>query len=132
MAKILVVDDDALLRSMLSDALEMAGHTVVVAVNGQDALMCAKDELPDCILLDVMMPGLDGYETCEMLKADPALAAIPVLMVSATTDLRVVDRAEQVGAVAVLAKPVPDEQLQHAVALALAAPPPAAAESVDG
>ena len=123
MAKILVVDDETLLRTMLSDALELAGHTVVVAVNGQDALACAKDDPPDCILLDVMMPGLDGYETCERLKADPALAAIPVLLVSATTDLRVVDRAEQVGAVGVLPKPVPDEQLQHAVAMALATPP---------
>ncbi|HYL80387.1 MAG TPA: response regulator [Candidatus Acidoferrum sp.] len=125
MAKILVVDDETLLRTILSDALEMAGHSVIVAGDGESALACAKDDPPDCILLDVMMPGLDGYQTCEALKADPALARIPVLLVSATTDLRVVDRAEQVGAAGVLPKPVPTEELQHAVALALATPPPA-------
>lgn len=124
MAKILVVDDEPLLRVMLQDALETAGHAVVVAENGRVALARAKADPPDCILLDIMMPDLDGYETCAALKADPALAAIPVLLVSATSDLRVMDRAEQVGAAAVLPKPVPMEQLHHAVALALEGGPP--------
>jgi CheY-like chemotaxis protein len=125
MAKILVVDDEALVRTMVRDALEMVGHTVAMADDGRSALISAKADPPDCILLDVMMPGLDGYETCELLKADPTLSAIPILIISATTDLRVVDRAEQVGASGVLPKPVPIEELQHAVALALAAQPPA-------
>jgi CheY-like chemotaxis protein len=125
MAKILVVDDEPLLRTILRECLEMGGHTVTVAEDGRSALTSAKADPPECILLDLMMPGLDGYETCEMLKADPALASIPVLLVSATTDLRVVDRAEKVGAAGVLPKPVPIEQLQHAVALALLTPPPA-------
>jgi CheY-like chemotaxis protein len=119
-AKILVVDDEALLRAMMKDGLEAAGHTVMVAASGQEALKLAKAERPDCILLDLIMPDLDGYQTCTALKADPELAGIPVLMVSATTDLRIVDRAEQAGAVNVLPKPVPLEELQHAVALALA------------
>jgi twitching motility two-component system response regulator PilG len=122
MAKILVVDDEALLRTMLGDALEEAGYTVVLAENGQTALACAKVYRPDCILLDIMMPELDGYDTCAALKADPELAAIPVILISATTDLRVVDRAEQVGAVEVLPKPVPVPQLKQAVALALNPP----------
>ena len=123
MAKILVVDDETLLRTILSDALESAGHTVTVAEDGKSALAVARDDPPDCILLDIMMPGLDGYQTCEALKADPAMGRIPVLLVSATTDLRVVDRAEKVGASGVLPTPVPPEELQHAVALALATPP---------
>ncbi|MBI4840297.1 MAG: response regulator [candidate division NC10 bacterium] len=122
MAKILVVDDEALLRAMLQDALEEAGYAVVVAENGRDGIASAKAHRPDCILLDVMMPGLDGYETCAAIKADPDLAAIPVVLISATTDLRVVDRAEQVGAAEVLPKPVPLEQLQQALAIALNPP----------
>ncbi len=124
MAKILVVDDESLLRAMLGDALEEAGHTVVLAEGGRTALARAKVDRPDCILLDVMMPDLDGYETCVALKADPDLAAIPVILISATTDLRVVDRAEQVGAVEVLPKPVPLPQLKQAVTLALNPPQP--------
>lgn len=122
MPKIMVVDDEFLLRTMLKDALEEAGYTVVLAENGQVALDRAKVELPDCILLDIMMPGIDGYETCAALKADPNLAATPVILVSATTDLRVIDRAEQVGATTVLPKPVPIEQLEQALILALNPP----------
>ena len=120
--KILVIDDEALLRAMMCDALEAAGHKVVVARTGDEGLKLAKLERPDCILLDIMMPGMDGYETCLALKADPELAHIPVLMTSATSDLRVIDQAEHVGAFTVLPKPVPMEQLQHAVALALISP----------
>jgi CheY-like chemotaxis protein len=122
MSKIMVVDHEVLLRSMLKDALEEAGHTVVLAENGQAALARAKSDLPDCILLDIMMPGLDGYETCAALKANPQLAATPVILISATTDLRVIDRAEQVGATTVLPKPVPFEQLEQALILALNPP----------
>ena len=122
MAKILVVDDEALLRAMLRDALEEAGYAVVLAENGRDGIASAKADRPDCILLDVMMPGLDGYQTCAAIRADPDLADIPVLLISATTDLRVIDRAEQVGAAEVLPKPLPMEQLQQALALALNPP----------
>jgi len=119
MARVLIVDDEALLRAMMQDGLEAAGHQVVLADSGRIALEMAKIDRPDCILLDIMMPEMDGYETCARLKADADLAPIPVILVSATADLRVVDRAEQVGAAGVLPKPVPFEQLQHAVSLAL-------------
>jgi CheY-like chemotaxis protein len=123
MAKILVVDDEPLLRAMLRDALDAAGYTVLEAEDGRSALVTAKAEHPDCILLDVIMPDLDGYQTCELLKADPDLAAIPVLLISATTDLRVVDNAERVGAAGILPKPFAAERVQHAVAMAIASPP---------
>ena len=118
-ARILVVDDERLLRTMMSDGLIAAGHEVLTAASGEEAIPLAKRERPDCILLDILMPGLDGYETCTALKADPDTARIPILLVSATTDLRVIDQAEKVGATSVLPKPVPLEELQHAVALAL-------------
>jgi CheY-like chemotaxis protein len=118
-AIVLVVDDELLLRTMMSDGLEAAGHRVLTAASGEEALSMVKHEKPDCILMDILMPGLDGYATCAALKADPDTAHIPVLLVSATSDLRVIDQAEKVGACNVLPKPVPVEELQHAVALAL-------------
>ena len=119
MAKILVVDDEALLRRVLKDALEEAGYTVVLAENGHVAITLARTDPPDCILMDIMMPDLDGYDACAVIKADPAIAAIPVYLISATQDLRVVDRAEHVGAAGILPKPVPIEELLQTVALAL-------------
>ncbi|MEK7204608.1 MAG: response regulator, partial [candidate division NC10 bacterium] len=100
MEKILVVDDELLLRVMLKDALEGAGHAVVLAENGRVAIDRAKADRPDLILMDIMMPDLDGYDTCKLMKADPALTGLPVILISATAEPRsVVDRAKQVGAV---------------------------------
>ncbi len=114
MARILVVDDEFLLRIMLKDALESAGHAVVMAENGRVAIDRAKTARPDLILMDIMMPDLDGYDTCELLKADPALTGVPVILISATTEPKgVVDRARKVGAVIVLARPVPMDQLKQ-------------------
>jgi len=120
MARILVVDDEFLLRVMLKDALEEAGHAVVLAENGRVAIERAKTARPDLILMDIMMPDLDGFDTCTAMKEDPALTGVPVVLISATTDPKgVVNRAKQVGAVTVLPKPVPIEQLQQVLAQAL-------------
>ena len=120
MAKILVVDDDLLLRVMLKDALEGAGHAVVLAENGRVAVDRAKADRPDLILMDIMMPDLDGYDTCKLMKADPALMGLPVILISATAEPKdVVGRAKQVGAVAVLSKPVPVDKLQQVLAQTL-------------
>ena len=120
MAKILVVDDELLLQVMLKDALEGAGHAVVLAENGRVAMDRAKADRPDLILMDIMMPDLDGYDTCKLMKTDPALTDLPVILISATAEPRgVVDRAKQVGAVAVLSKPVPVDKLQQVLAQTL-------------
>ena len=119
--KILVVDDEALVRSMMCDGLTAAGHTVLATSSGEDALQVAQAERPGCILLDIMMPDLDGYDTCAALKTSPATASIPVLLVSATTDARVTDQAKKVGAVAVLRKPVRMDELQRAISQVLGA-----------
>lgn len=113
--KILVVDDEALVRSMVCDGLVAAGHTVVAASSGEEALRVVQAERPACILLDIMMPDLDGYDTCAALKADPQTASIPVLLVSATTDARVAEQAKRVGAAAVLRKPVRMNELQGVI-----------------
>jgi CheY-like chemotaxis protein len=119
--KILVVDDEALVRSMVCDGLAAAGHTVLTASSGEEALQVVQAERPACILLDIMMPDLDGYDTCAALKADPQTASIPVLLVSATTDARVAEQAKRVGAAAVLRKPVRINELQRAISQVLGA-----------
>ena len=81
--RILVVDDILANRRLLQAKLEARYFEVILAANGADALEMASEHLPDVILLDVMMPGMDGYEVCRRLKADPKTAYIPVVMVTA-------------------------------------------------
>jgi len=81
--KILVVDDDAELVDLLSFNLKQAGYTVGTAFNGAEALAKARSFAPDLIVLDVMMPELDGFAVCEILRRDPATATIPILMLTA-------------------------------------------------
>jgi len=76
---VLIVDDVPDNLSMLHDALDEFGYTVLVATNGEQALQRAVQAMPDVILLDAMMPGLDGFEVAKRLKADAATAAIPII-----------------------------------------------------
>ena len=81
--KILVVDDDAELVELLSFNLKQAGYVIGTASNGADALKRVRSFEPDLIVLDVMMPELDGFAVCEILRRDPTTAAIPILMLTA-------------------------------------------------
>ncbi|MBA7623183.1 MAG: response regulator [Calditrichaeota bacterium] len=83
---VLVVDDEEKNRELLRDLLEEQGHRVTEAENGEQALQKVKENPLDVILLDVMMPGLDGFEVCRRLKGDPETAPIPVLLVTALTE----------------------------------------------
>ena len=83
---ILIVDDTPDNLALISDALDDAGYMVLVALDGSSALGRIQRRRPDLILLDAMMPGLDGFETCRRIKADPASADIPVLFMTALTD----------------------------------------------
>lgn len=83
---VLVVDDEETNRELLRDLLEEQGHQVTEAENGEQALQKVKENPLDVILLDVMMPGLDGFEVCRRLKGDPETAPIPVLLVTALTE----------------------------------------------
>lgn len=85
MAKILVVDDEPEMREMLR--MGLIDHTVVVASDGIDALLKAARDEPDLIVLDVKMPGMDGFETCRRLRADPNLAQIPVIFATSQDTL---------------------------------------------
>lgn len=81
--KILVVDDEIYIVHILDFSLGMEGYEVVTALDGEQALEKARSEKPDLIVLDIMMPKLDGYETCKRLKADPATKDVPVILLSA-------------------------------------------------
>lgn len=81
--RVLIVDDQEANRLLLRDLLESQGHEVAEAVDGIEALERVADAAPDVVLLDVGMPGIDGFEVCRRLKADPATATIPVLLVTA-------------------------------------------------
>ncbi len=109
--RILVVDDIAVSARMLSAKLVAEYYDVIVAEDGPTALRMAKANDPDVILLDVMMPGMDGFEVCRRLKQDVDTAHIPVVMVTALTDLAERVRGLEAGADDFLAKPVDDAAL---------------------
>ena len=81
MAKILVIDDEPEMRDMIR--MGLIEHQVVLAANGSEGLIKAVREMPDLILLDVKMPGMDGFETCRRLRADRELSRIPVIFTTA-------------------------------------------------
>ena len=83
--KILLVDDEVDLVETLRFPLEMEGYHVLVSYNGEDALNQARKETPDLILLDLMLPKLDGYKVCRLLKFDERYKHIPILMLTAKT-----------------------------------------------
>jgi CheY-like chemotaxis protein len=82
MKKILVVDDEQSIRDLLKDKLVKSNFQVAVASSGQQALEMCKDELPDLLLIDIAMPEMDGYATCEKLKQDRKTSEIPVLFLT--------------------------------------------------
>jgi len=83
--KILVVDDEVDLVKTVQFSLELEGYKVLVSYNGEDALNQARKENPDLILLDIMLPKLDGYKVCRLLKFDEKYKHIPILMLTAKT-----------------------------------------------
>lgn len=85
-ATILIVDDEEANRFLLHDILSHQGYSILEAANGREALEVAEANAPDAVLLDVMMPEMDGFETCRRLKASEATRRLPILMVSALAD----------------------------------------------
>lgn len=109
---ILVVDDSSDTLSFINDTLEAAGFSVLVALEGKQALTIAKRIRPDMILLDAMMPRMDGFETCKQLKQDPKMATIPVIFMTGLTETDNVIKGLEAGGVDYLTKPIqPDELL---------------------
>ena len=103
--KILLVDDEPEIQVIISSRLTAAGYDVVIAKDGQEGLNMARSESPDAILLDLMIPKIDGFKVCRMLKFDKNFENIPVIIFSARGSEADKKLAEQVGANAYLVKP---------------------------
>lgn len=116
-AVVLIVDDTPDNLALLSDALDAAGYRVLVALDGASALERARRSQPDVILLDAMMPGMDGFETCRRLKASGETADIPVLFMTALTESEHVVEGFAAGGIDYVTKPIkPDEVLARVAA----------------
>ncbi|GJD51250.1 Protein-glutamate methylesterase/protein-glutamine glutaminase [Methylobacterium crusticola] len=103
---VLVVDDSPETLSVLTAAIESTGATVLVAVAGEAALTLVQEVTPDIVLLDAMMPGLDGFETCRRLKALPGLADVPVIFMTGLTETAHIVQGLEAGGVDYVTKPI--------------------------
>ena len=113
--RILIIDDDENIRRLVSFNLSLDGHEIIMAENGKKGFKTAKSEMPDLILLDVMMPVMDGIETCKKLKSDPQTKNIPVFMLSAKGQMKDLDEAFDAGADNYITKPFDVEKLNDTI-----------------
>lgn len=109
--RVLIVDDMTANLEVLGETLTEAGYTVATAIDGERALKRVQTHPPDLILLDVQMPGINGFETCQQLKANPATASIPVIFMTALADTDSIVRGFTLGAVDYITKPFQEPEL---------------------
>jgi DNA-binding response OmpR family regulator len=122
MATIVVADDDPEIRDVIRECL--AGHTVTAATDGRDALDKIRAMKPDLAVLDVMMPHRDGFSVCRAVRADPALAAVRVMMLTAQEKMAEVEEGFAAGADDYVTKPFSPRVLAARVDALLAKPKP--------
>lgn len=103
--RLLIIDDDQAIALAMSVRLKAVGYDVGLAASGETGLDKAAENVPDAIVLDIRMPGIDGYEVCKRLKANPALAGVPVIFVSANATETTRQKAFEVGGFGFIAKP---------------------------
>ena len=113
--KVLVVDDSNTIRRSAEIFLKQGGYHVVLAEDGFDALSKVNDHVPDLIFCDILMPRLDGYQTCAIIKRNARFAAVPVIMLSSKDGLFDKARGRMVGSQDYLTKPFTKDQLLQAV-----------------
>lgn len=105
MVRVLAVDDDPTILRLLQVNLEMEGHEVLTAEDGNSALAVIRAARPEVVLLDVMMPEMDGFQVCEAVRADPDIADTPIVFVSARAQQADLDRGYASGADGYITKP---------------------------
>ena len=115
--KVMVIDDSKTIRRTAETLLQKAGCTVVTATDGFDALAKIADSNPDIIFVDIMMPRLDGYQTCALIKNNSAFKSMPVIMLSSKDGLFDKAKGRIVGADEYLTKPFSKEELFSAIRL---------------
>jgi twitching motility two-component system response regulator PilG len=113
--KVLVVDDSNTIRRSAEIFLKQGGHEVLLAEDGFDALSKVNDYQPNLIFCDILMPRLDGYQTCAIIKRNPRFSAVPVVMLSSKDGVFDKARGRMAGAQDYLTKPFTKEQLLQAV-----------------
>ena len=122
-AKILIADDQAPIRSLITTVLSK-DYEVIQASTGTDALSITREQKPDLVIMDILMPGMDGLTVCSQLKADPSTTKIPVLILT-IIDYELNRRfAENLGADGYITKPFTPDQLKVAVSAQLKKTPP--------
>jgi CheY-like chemotaxis protein len=114
-ATILIVDDETQNRKVLEALLRPEGYVTLTAAGGEEALAAIAHHAPDLILIDAMMPGMDGFEVTSRLKADPVTSNIPVIMVTALTDEQSRQRGMAAGAYAYVTKPYDPNHLMEVI-----------------
>ena len=118
--KILIVDDEKALISLVSLHMKMSGYDVLSAANGEKALEIAKEEKPDLIILDLMLPKIDGWETCKRLRQDPEIKNVPVIMLTARAEIEDKLKGFEAGADDYVTKPFSPRELVSRVKRVLA------------
>lgn len=119
--KVLIVDDEQNIAISVKFLMQREGFDVLVAHDGEEGLACVRAERPDLVLLDVMMPKLNGFEVCEAIRADPGLANIRILMLTAKGRAAEIDKGLSLGADAYIPKPFSTSELVAKVKELLAA-----------
>lgn len=120
MKRILYIEDNQNIRENATELLELQGYTVITAQNGAEGLAAARENMPDIIVCDVMMPELDGYEVLIELKKDPAMAGIPFVFVTASVERKEMNKGFELGAKGYIRKPFDEQELFETVARCLA------------
>lgn len=110
-SRVLVVDDTPANLEVITDALTSQGYQVTVAISGDRALKRLETYVPDLILLDIQMPGIDGFETCQQIKGNPMLADIPIIFITALSDTASIVKGFSLGAVDYISKPFREPEL---------------------
>jgi twitching motility two-component system response regulator PilH len=113
--RVLIVDDSPTEMHILSNMMEKLGHAVITADNGEDGVNIAKDAKPDLILMDVVMPGLNGFQATRQLNRSPETKDIPVIIVSTKDQATDKMWGQRQGARGYVTKPVAEEELIHAI-----------------
>ena len=120
--RILIVEDEAHVLAVIEKRLTTQGYEVLTAMDGREGLRRARSDRPDLIILDLILPGIDGYQVCSMLKRDAAYRHIPVMMLSARTQHRDIEQGMVVGADAYMTKPFQPAALLKQIAELLEKP----------
>ncbi|SEN13949.1 response regulator [Cryobacterium sp. TMT1-3] len=115
MGKILIIEDNAINMRLAKLLVRGAGHTSMEAVDAESGLLLARSELPDVILMDVQLPGMDGFAATALLKHDPVTAFIPVIALTAMATARDEARARDAGCDAYITKPLKVQEVHDAL-----------------